>query len=55
VREAQVDKDTLEFALILSGVDFFLCFVLISGIGFVISLLRHLDRIGKLDEDAMRH
>jgi hypothetical protein len=49
-----VNKDTLTFALILSVIDFFLCFVMIAGIGVIISLLRYLDRFGKLDEDKMR-
>ena len=53
-QEVQVNKDTLTFAIILSVIDFFLCFVMISGIGLIISLLRHLDRFGKLDEDKMR-
>ncbi len=50
-----MDKDTLTFAIILSVIDFFSCFVLIAGIGVVISLLRYLDRFGKLDEDKMRN
>jgi hypothetical protein len=54
LKEAQVDKNTLTFALILSVIDFFLCFVMIAGIGVIISLLRYLDRFGKLDEDKMR-
>jgi hypothetical protein len=53
-QEASVNKDTLTFAFILSVIDFFLCFVMIAGIGVVISLLRYLDRFGKLDENKMR-
>jgi len=49
-----VNKDTTTFAIILSVIDFFLCFVMIAGIGLIISLLRYLDKFGKLDEDKMR-
>jgi hypothetical protein len=54
LEEAEMGKDTVTFAVILSVIDFFLCFVMISGIGLIISLLRHLDRFGKLDEDETR-
>ena len=49
-----MNKDTVSFAIILSLIDFFLCFVMISGIGLIISLLRYLDRLGTLDEEKMR-
>jgi hypothetical protein len=35
-------------------IDFILSMVMISGIGFVLSLLPLLNRLGKLDEDSMR-
>jgi hypothetical protein len=46
-------KDSLTFALVLSIIDYCLCFVMVSGIGFVIYLLRYLNRFGKLDEKKM--
>jgi hypothetical protein len=49
-----MDKDTVSFSIILSLIDFFLCFIMISGIGVIIRLLRYLDRVGKLDEKSMR-
>ncbi len=49
-----MNKDTLTFALILSVIDFLLCFVMIAGIGGIIYLLRYLDRFGKLDEKKMQ-
>ena len=47
-------KDTLTFAVLFSVIDFILSMVMISGIGFVRSLLLLLNRLGKLDEDSMR-
>jgi hypothetical protein len=49
-----MSKDSLTFALILSVIDYLLCFVMVSFIGLVIYLLRFLDRIGTLDEKKMR-
>jgi hypothetical protein len=39
--------DTLQGALILSAIDFFLSFVIISGIGFVLALFPLMNRVGK--------
>jgi len=39
--------DTLEGALMLSLIDFFLSFVVIAGIGLVLSAFPWLDRIAK--------
>jgi hypothetical protein len=47
-------KDSLTFALILSIVDYLLCFVMVSAIGVIIYLLRFLNRFGTLDEKKMR-
>lgn len=47
-------KDSLAFALILSVIDYLLCFVMVSFIGLIIYLLRFLDRFGTLDEKKMR-
>ena len=49
-----MNKDTVTFAIILSVIDFLGCFVLIAAIGVIISLLRYLDRFGKLDEKKIR-
>ena len=49
-----MNKDTMTFAVILSVIDFVLCFVMILGIGGIIYLLRFLNRFGKLDEKKMR-
>ena len=39
--------DTLQGALLLSLIDFFLSFVVIAGIGFVLAAFPWLDRIAK--------
>jgi hypothetical protein len=49
-----VEKDTLTFALLLSVIDFFLSMVMIAGIGLILYLLPKLNRLGTLDEEAMR-
>lgn len=46
--------DTIEGALLLSLIDFFLSIVMISGIGIVLALFPFLNRLGKLDDDAIR-
>jgi hypothetical protein len=53
-KEATMPKDSLSFALILSVIDYLLCFVMVSGIGVIIYLLRFLNRFGTLDEKKMR-
>ena len=40
--------DTLQGALLLSVIDFFLSFVVIAAIGFVLAAFPWLDRIAKL-------
>ncbi|MEI6702939.1 MAG: hypothetical protein WCL71_05305 [Deltaproteobacteria bacterium] len=44
--------DTLEGALILSVIDFFLSFVIIAGIGVVLSFFPLLNRFGPKGEDG---
>ena len=46
--------DTLYGALMLSFIDFFAAMVMISGIGVVLALFPLLNRIGKIDEEALR-
>jgi hypothetical protein len=54
-KEASVTvPDTLEGAIILSLIDFFLSIVMIGGIGVVLSLLPLLNRLGKLDDESLR-
>lgn len=49
-----VMPDTLEGAVLLSVIDFFLSMVMISGIGVVLALFPLLNRLGKVDEAALR-
>jgi hypothetical protein len=53
-KEIAMPKDSLTFALILSVIDYLLCFVMVAGIGLIIYLLRFLNRFGSLDEKKMR-
>lgn len=46
--------DTLNGAIMLSVIDFFLSMVMICGIGVVLALFPLLNRLGKVDEDALR-
>ena len=46
--------DSVYGAALLSIIDFFLSFVVISGIGFVLSLFPYLNRLGELDEKKLR-
>ncbi len=46
--------DTMEGAVMLSIIDFFLSIVMISGIGFVLSLFPLINRLGKIDEEKLR-
>ncbi|HVI51452.1 MAG TPA: hypothetical protein VM661_09605 [Candidatus Sulfotelmatobacter sp.] len=46
--------DSLNGALALSFIDFFLSIVMISGIGFVLALFPLLNKLGKIDEDKLR-
>jgi hypothetical protein len=44
--------DTLEGALLLSAIDFFLSFMIIAGIGFVLALLPLLNRVVRVSVQA---
>jgi hypothetical protein len=54
LQEVPLEKDTVTFSIFLSVIDFFLSMVMISGIGVILYLLPHLNRLGKLDEASMR-
>ncbi|CAH2600776.1 conserved protein of unknown function [Rhodovastum atsumiense] len=47
--------DSLQGAIILSVIDFFLSIVMIGGIGVVLALLPLLNRVVRLDDDSLRH
>ena len=46
--------DTLYGAFMLSLVDFFMSMLMITGIGVVLALFPLLNRLGKIDEEALR-
>ena len=46
--------DSLYGALMLSFIDFFTSMLMISGIGVVLALFPLLNRLGKVDEAALR-
>lgn len=46
--------DSVYGAVLLSIIDFFLSIVMISGIGFILTLFPLLNRFGALDEDKIR-
>lgn len=46
--------DTLFGAVLVSVIDFFLSIVMISGIGIILALFPLLNRLGKIDEAALR-
>ena len=46
--------DSLYGAFMLSFIDFFLSLLMISGIGVVLALFPLLNRLGKIDEKALR-
>jgi hypothetical protein len=49
-----VIPDTLQGALTLSLIDFFLSIVVISGIGVILALFPYLNRLGSLDDRRLR-
>jgi hypothetical protein len=49
-----VMPDTVNGAMMLSLIDFFLSMVMISGIGVILALFPLLNRLGKVDEAALR-
>jgi hypothetical protein len=46
--------DTLYGAFMLSLIDFFMSMLMITGIGVVLALFPLLNRLGKIDEEALR-
>lgn len=46
--------DSLYGAFMLSFIDFFTSMIMISGIGVVLALFPLLNRLGKIDEKALR-
>ena len=46
--------DTLEGALILSIVDFFLSIVIIYGISLVLYIFPHINKLGKLTDEELK-
>lgn len=46
--------DSLEGAVLLSIIDFFLSFVVITGIGVILSLFPYLNKLGEIDEKNLR-
>lgn len=43
--------DTMEAALLLSVIDFFLCFIFIGAIGVILALFPWLNRLGEVKEE----
>ncbi len=46
--------DTLEGAILLSVIDFFLSFIIIGGIGVVLSLFPYLNRLGEISDHDLK-
>jgi len=46
--------DSVDGALIFSIIDFFLSIVMISGIGFILSLFPLFNRLGRVDEEKIK-
>ena len=46
--------DSVYGAILLSIIDFFLSFVVITGIGVVLALFPYLNRLGEVDEKKLR-
>jgi uncharacterized ion transporter superfamily protein YfcC len=44
----------VQAAILVSVIDFFLSFVIISGIGIVLALFPYLNRLGKVDDNHLR-
>ncbi len=45
--------DTMEGAIILSAIDFFLSIVIIWGISLILRFFPQLNKLGKIDEDKL--
>lgn len=46
--------DTLEGALVLSIIDFFLSFIIIGGIGLVLAMFPYLNRLGDVSDQDLK-
>ena len=46
--------NTLQGAIILSVIDFFLSFIIIAGIGVVLALFPYLNRLGAVSDEHLR-
>ncbi|HYN39801.1 MAG TPA: hypothetical protein VES39_11175 [Rhodospirillales bacterium] len=46
--------DTLQGALILSAIDFFLSFFIIAGIGAILAAFPYLNRLGAVSDEELR-
>ncbi len=46
--------DTLNGALILSVIDFFLSFIIIGGIGVVLAAFPYLNRLGSISDESLK-
>lgn len=46
--------DTVNGALILSAIDFFLSFIIIGGIGFVLAAFPYLNRLGEITDQDLK-
>ena len=46
--------NTLQGAIILSVIDFFLSFVIIAGIGVILALFPYLNRLGSISDEHLR-
>lgn len=46
--------DTLEGAILLSVIDFFLSFIIIGGIGVILALFPHLNRVGSISDQDLK-
>lgn len=46
--------DTVQGAIILSAIDFFLSFIIIGGIGVVLACFPYLNRFGKVSDQDLK-
>ena len=46
--------DTLQGAIILSVIDFFLSFIIIGGIGLALAAFPYLNRLGAVSDDDLK-
>lgn len=46
--------DTVEGAILLSIIDFFLSFIIIGGIGVILALFPYLNRLGEISDHDLK-